>query len=118
MFGGKAMTSTDRLLQETCSAAAKDLGVDAISAFTLVDEGGAAHYFITLFPCFGGEKGTLICHADDWLKKNGIAATHGYYCSGLHPDSYSRYDRELWIETFNDWGWRGRREDRPAWCKG
>jgi hypothetical protein len=112
------MTSTDRLLQETCDTAAKDLGVDAVWPYTLVDASGVAHDFIALFRCFGSEKGVLICHADDWLTKNGIAASHGYYCSGLHPDSYGRYDRGLWIETFDDWGWRGQRNDRPEWCEG
>src|SRR5580692_7982885 len=101
------MALTDRLLQETCNAAAKDLGVDVVAPYTLVDAAGVANDFIALFRCFGSEKGVLICHADDWVMKNGIASHHGYGCSGLHPDSYSQYDRELWIETLGDWGWCG-----------
>jgi hypothetical protein len=125
------MTITDQLLRDTCNAAAKDLGVDVAAPYTLVDVAGNVHTFIAYFPEFGNEKGTLICRADEWTSLNRIASDHGYYCSGLHPDSYSRYycsglhpdsysryDRGLWIETFDEWGWQGPRENRPVWCKG
>ena len=111
------MTPIESLLQETCCAAANDLGVNVISPFRVVDSHGEAHDFIALFPCFGSEKGTVICNADDWVAKTGIAAAQAYFCSGLHLDSYCRYDRGLWIETFCDWGWLGPPEQRPDWCK-
>ena len=112
------MTPTERLIQESCCAAAADLGVAVITPFVLVGGDGRSHVFIALFEQFGNDRGVLVCHADDWLVNNPIAANHGYYCSGLHPDSYSRYDRRIWIDTFEEWGWRGREEGRPPWCRG
>jgi len=112
------MTDNERLIQENCLVAAKDLGITIVSPFTLHDANGNAHLFIAHFPGFGSAKGTLICHADDWMVKEPIARQQGYYCSGLHPDSYSSYDRALWIETLDDWAWRGSEELRPTWNRG
>jgi hypothetical protein len=113
----RTMTSTEKLLQTVCKVAATDLGVGIVAPFRLFDSSGVACDFIALFPDFGSEQGVLVCHADDWVTTNMVASIQGYYCSGLYPDSYGRYDRSLWIETFNDWGWSGHKDDRPAWCK-
>jgi hypothetical protein len=73
---------------------------------------------IALFKQVGSEKGTLVCQADDWLHKNQVAVSNGYYCSGLHPDSYGKFDRARWLETFRDWGWHGPKWERPPWKEG
>src|SRR4051812_30013924 len=101
------MTSNELLLQETCHAAALALGVKIRFPFVIADANGNEHVFVALFEQLGTEKGTVVCDAQDWLTKNQIAMREGYYCSGLHPDSYGNYDRRLWIETFRDWDWCG-----------
>lgn len=111
------MTLTDRQIQQTCQAAASALDVAITTPFVLVDADGQSHTFIALFEQFGSAKGVLICQSDDWVVKNPIALRHGYYCSGLHPQSYSNYDRGLWIETFEEWGWLGPEWKRPSWCR-
>ena len=40
----------------------------------------------------------------------------GYYCSGLSP-VYLTYERRLFIETLNDWGWYDRELEPPSWFK-
>ena len=40
----------------------------------------------------------------------------GYYLSGLYPEGYDHYDRENFIATLNDWGWKGPEAERPDWC--
>jgi hypothetical protein len=109
------MTHTEQLLLESCRAAGIEFYIKVISPFVLSDKGGVAHDFIALFPNLGTEKGALVCHFDDWPTKNPIAAAYGYYCSGLHAGSYSQYDRSLWKDTLQEWGWCGSCEDRPMW---
>ena len=74
--------------------------------------------FLALFPEFGGPNGTAVCHFRNWPAKHAVAAAHGYYCSGLHPDSYARYDREQFVDAFSEWGWRGAASQRPEWYRG
>lgn len=108
----------DLLIQQSCQAAAEALGVGITAPFVLVDADGVEYDFIALFKQVGSEKGTLVCQADDWLHKNQVAVRNGYYCSGLHPDSYCKFDRTLWLETFRDWGWHGPKWERPPWKGG
>src|SRR5258708_7142672 len=105
------MTPSERLIQESCRLAANDLDLPIVSPFVLMGTDGKTLPFIALFERFGSDRGVLICMADDWLAKNSIATELGYFCSGLHPNSYSEYDRRLWIESFEEWGWRGREGD-------
>jgi len=109
------MTPNERLLQQACNSAALALGVKIKTPFVVADADGNEHSFIALFEQVGTEKGTLVCEARDWMSKNQLAAKEGYYCSGLHADSYGKYDRNLWIETFRDWGWCGPKWLRPPW---
>jgi hypothetical protein len=110
------MSPEDRSIQDACLAAAADLGVRVVSPFTLSVNGDSPVDFIALFPDFGGPKGTVVCQFRDWMAKNAIASACGYYCSGLHPDSYMRYDRDEFGNAFEEWGWHGNPSERPHWC--
>jgi hypothetical protein len=112
------MSPNERLIQQTCQTASADLGVEITTPFPLSDAHGNEHVFIALFHKVGSEKGTLVCEAQDWLHQNETATRAGYYCSGLHPDSYTAYDRRLWIETFCEWGWFGPEWQQPPWRRG
>jgi hypothetical protein len=110
------MTPEDRLILEACVVAATKLGVRIVTPFSLAGEEGRAVEFIALFPEFGTPAGTVVCNFQDWPAKQQLARRNGYYCSGLHPDSYSQYSRQKFVEAFVEWGWQGRGEDRPDWC--
>jgi hypothetical protein len=111
------MIPEERLIHDDCQAAAADLSVRIVAPFTLAVEGASPVDFIALFPDFGGPKGTVVCRFRDWMTKNTIASRCGYYCSGLHPDSYTRYDRDEFVGAFEEWGWHGDLSERPQWCR-
>jgi hypothetical protein len=47
-----------------------------------------------------------------------VAEQSGFYCSGVYPESYCRYDRQRFIDTLNDWVWFGHPSKAPAWYTG
>lgn len=106
------MDAEERLITAACLNASIDLGVRIVTPFRL-----ESVPFIALYPDFGGPKGTAVCHFRDWQAKQAIASALGFFCSGLHPDSYSVYGRDRFVETFGDWGWQGTPEERPEWCR-
>jgi len=57
---------------------------------------------------------------DRWLLKQtsewGVAEEHGYFVSVVST-SYEDYDRELFVDTLNDWQWFGP-GDPPEWYTG
>ena len=67
---------------------------------------------------FGREKGTIILDMADHEDLSKITGESGYYCSCLNTEVYSEYDREVFVDTLEDWGYFGSIRDRPAWYKG
>ncbi len=65
---------------------------------------------------FGTQAGTLCSAIDDWQSVADEAKRQGMAASGL-GDSYLSYDRNLFIDTLNDWGWCGQ-GDAPPWYSG
>src|SRR5437764_11114210 len=112
------MNPDELLIRDACVTAATDLGVRIVTPFSLVGDDGSPVEFIALFPDFGSPHGTAVCHFRDWPAKNPVATARGYYCSGLHPDSYARYDREQFVDAFLDWGWQDSASGRPECCGG
>ncbi len=98
--------------------AARDLGFRFISPFRFRDTSGQEHDCAGWLPDFGAPRGALILsrHDSDEAGQAGDAA--GYYVSGLSPRYYETYDRALFIDTLNDWGWYGPPERAPAWFRG
>ena len=99
--------------------AARDLGIIVESPFTLVARDGTACLYIARVPDFGSSKGTLLCLPDEWDVDgyDEVAEIHGYYCSGVYPESYRRYSQKEFIATLNDWGWHGV-DPPPSWYAG
>lgn len=97
--------------------AEKDLLIKIIAPFDLTDENGQEINYWLLVKDFGSKHGTLILSADD-TTDFGIAEKHGYYCSALNTKSYDKYDRELFIDTLNDWGYFGDEANKPKWYNG
>ena len=65
---------------------------------------------------FGGPSGTLVV-ADVDRERCSLAAATGHYVSKV-GESYRRFDRKLFIETLNDWGWFRPGDTKPVWYTG
>jgi len=111
------MNSLDHI-SEAWKAAAIDLGFTFVAPFELEDEGRKIRY-VGLVRDFGSENGMLIFvseafASEPWAgvaKKNGF----GYSCLG---QSYEAYERKLFIETLDDWGWSSKDRPPPSWFTG
>ena len=94
-----------------------DLNIEIETPFILKTKGDKEIKFDLLIKGFGSKKGTLIITTDDMTEFNTPEA-HGYYCSALNPIGYSKYDRENFIDTLNDWGYYGDISNKPDWYTG
>jgi hypothetical protein len=97
--------------------AANDLAIRFESPFAMEYQ-GQTYWCSGWLPDFGNDRGTIIAgrHAVDEIFD--VAFALGYYTSGLSPYHYEQYDRDLFIETLNDWGWFGDKDKSPAWFAG
>src|SRR5262245_16372160 len=102
-----SMSRDERSILNARLFAAAELGVRVVAPFRFSDANGLPIEFIALFSEFGSPKGIAVCYFPDGPAKHVDAKHHGYYCSGLHPGSYSRYDSNFFAETFEEWGWQG-----------
>lgn len=101
--------------------AADDLGIDVVAPFTLsVDEQEVQ--CIALIADFGAFNGMGVLQGGvaEWREARELldAASKLGYGFSFVRDPYRRYDRGLFVDTLNDWGWR--RETRVAaeWYSG
>jgi hypothetical protein len=66
---------------------------------------------------FGTERGTIVMpmlklHDIKIIKEN------GYAFSGLNYQAYSNYNRRIFIDTLNEWGYFGDPSKTPDWYTG
>lgn len=106
----------EKTIAESWVLAARDLGIRLTSPFILV-QGGQEYQFIALLPDFGSLSGALVCSFDKWNLYKHAASSEGFYCSGL-AEIYAHYERGLFVDTLNDWGWYGPAEETPSWYTG
>ena len=113
------MNSEQNSIASAWAEAARDLGIVLESPFTLTAPDGTECVYIARVHDFGGRKGTLLCLPNEWDVGgyDEVAEIHGYYCSGVYPESYRRYNREEFVAALNDWGWYGV-EAPPSWYAG
>jgi hypothetical protein len=92
--------------------AAKDLGITVRAPARVGNQDVPA-----IVEQFGNESGMAVvvwrCVTDAQLDAIRRA---GYSVSQVNPDSYRAYERTMFVDTLNDWGWHGPEEDRPEWC--
>jgi hypothetical protein len=107
------MNALDRII-ESWKQASAELGFTFLSPYRLENV-----EFMGLIPDFGSPKGMLIFYNEDletdpWAK---IAEKYGfgYSCLGC---SYEKYNKELFIDTLNDWRWSPKSEQPPHWYTG
>jgi len=95
--------------------AAQDLRIGVVAPFELESAGDKIVYEAHILD-FGGPKGTVAGVIDDEAPWTDARRVQGYYGSNLSP-SYRRYDRQLFIDTLNDWQWFGQGLP-PIWYTG
>ncbi len=98
--------------------AASDLGIRVTVPPPIGELDAKRAHFIALVHDFGGRSGMLIASLEeDSEQLNEIAARHGLTVSLLNSALYSRYDRDYFVDTLNDWKWSGV-GSAPAWYTG
>jgi hypothetical protein len=90
--------------------------INVEAPFDLADEAGPIHC-IALIESFGSSAGTVVLNLDsaDAGCLKAVATKRGYYHS-LLAEAYNRFDRDLFVATLNDCGWKGGADARPDWC--
>ncbi len=96
--------------------AGRDLGVEVIPSCRLeIDQ---LTFTCLLVKDFGSVMGTIVMPMDVEQEVLSKIRKTGYFLSRLNPESYCKYDRELFIDTLNDWGYFGPASKRPGWYTG
>jgi hypothetical protein len=108
--------SLDEPLIEAWKIAAQDLGLDITRPLKMNTENGKVNYPV-LVKNFGGKKGTIIARHALFMDYP-IPKHKDYYFSAVNADSYSKYDRDTFIETLEDWGYYGDKANKPEWFNG
>jgi hypothetical protein len=101
--------------------AATDLDIDVVAPFTLRVDGNELQC-VALVRDFGGVSGMVLLHGGvpQWDEVRDLLETAcelGYGFSFIR-ESYCAYDRDLFVDTLNDWGWRGGTDAAPVWYSG
>jgi hypothetical protein len=102
----------DEQISSAWREAGTDLGIRVVAPFSLVTSGGDSVLYEMFLPDFGGPKGII---AGSFARDDGnMRKMQGYYSSDL-ADRYRKYDRDLFIDTLNDWRWFGEEaENQPG----
>lgn len=99
--------------------AAKDLNIRVIHPVTFIThEGVEVESVGVLLPDFGSSNGILLTCRFDSDEVMDLAYKTDFYQSGLNPHSYEPYNRELYVDTLEDWGWFGKPNEAPEWFSG
>ena len=96
--------------------AAQDLGIEIVVPYALTLKNGEQVHADLLVKDFGP---TLVVTdaVEETLRRLGDQlGIEGYGYSAFCGEELV-YDRELFINTLNDWGWTGPVDRRPAWSK-
>ena len=107
-------------LSEVWRLAGSDLDVEVIAPFELLDtESRETHHCIALVASFGSPAGTVVIgrHASS-ARARVMAEARGMFLSMVDERAFSEYERTLFIDTLNDWGWHGEENDAPRWYTG
>lgn len=119
MVSSKIMTEIESKVVEAWQQAAKDLGIQFTSPFTVsiqdtrIESIGFVHHF-------GRRFGTIISvlnQPSSLAHSVGKWQNEDYFLSVLGP-SYGRYVRQEFIDTLDDWQFFGPDLERPAWYTG
>ena len=103
-------------ISDAWNAAAIDLGI-RVTAPAIFEFDERMAEFDAHIENFGSPAGTVIAplHETDPAMRE-VALEAGAFLSHLAP-IYAEYDRLLFIETLNDWGWFGTEGTEPPWFR-
>jgi hypothetical protein len=98
---------------------AADLGLDVVAPYRVVDSENRAINGSALVRQFGSSAGALVLDVASTTQSETAAATRlGFFVAQVKAEAYASYDRDLFVDTLNDWGWFGPERDRPTWITG
>lgn len=101
---------------EAWKKAGVELGIEVLAPYILPLDNGKMLEYEVFLPQFGGQDGALLTTLDD-TEKYKLAKENGKYCSQLNVDTYGTFDRKIFIEALNDFGWFGGGVP-PSWYTG
>jgi hypothetical protein len=111
------MSGLEIRMIEAWRIAAEDLGILVTAPVELGDTNGKIIACEVLVHAFGSSAGAIALSERTARQVQGrIRETKSWY-SILH-ESYYAYDRKLFIDTLDDWGWFGKEEEKPGWYTG
>lgn len=95
--------------------AEKDLDIQVDAPFT-IEYANRKYLYAALIHNFGSKNGMLLIdeHDDDRIV---TAVLHGYGYSCI-DETYLNYDKKLFMDSLNDWGWTSIKYDPPLWYTG
>jgi hypothetical protein len=111
------MTDTEDKVVAAWKEAAADLGIQFTSPFVVTTTDGCSHEHLGLVHQFGSRTGTLISVLDEPSERTPRPSLGDYYWSILGP-GYTRYERQKFIDTLDDWKFLGSEAERPSWYSG
>jgi len=114
----------DQKFIQTWRTAAKDLGIDVVAPFVLQVSGGELR-FEALLKGFGSRRNGIL-----YVRGRGVTGGYkgtellhevydlGYGVIHVMGDKYADYDRSMFVDELNDWGWQGDPIAAPDWYTG
>jgi hypothetical protein len=111
------MTDTEARVVAAWKEAAADLGIRFTSPFLITSTDGHRHEHLGLVYHFGRRIGTLISVLHEPSELVERPTGDDYSWSILGP-GYSRYQRQSFIDTLDDWQFFGPESERPGWYSG
>ena len=95
--------------------ASRDLGIKVEMPYALQLKSGAKIEADVLVKDFGHVNGMLVSSCDIFSALTDEIVSAGYGYSVFSTAVYQTYDRDLFIEALNDWGWSRLADQRPSW---
>jgi hypothetical protein len=105
-------------LSEAWQAAELELGIRVTAPALVPGSNGENIECAALVADFGSSEGMAAFPLSRQSSvSESLSAVNQSAVSFLDDDSYSKFDRDLFIATLNDWGWFGT-GDPPSWYTG
>jgi hypothetical protein len=111
------MTEIELKVVQAWQQAAIDLGFQFTSPVTVTTPDGGCFEALGLVHQFGRRIGTLISILGEPPQQSRHLSDDSYVMSSLGT-RYCNYERQLFVDTLNDWQFFGSATDRPRWYSG
>lgn len=108
------MIALDKQIVQAWREAAVDLGIRVVAPCDLVLADGRVVQVEAYLPDFGSPTGAVAVSLE---RAGNTQGTSGYWRSML-AEIYQHYDRQLFIDTLDDWQWFGKKGEEPDWYTG